>query len=113
MTSILIQSANVLDVETLKMLPDTDVWVRDGQIETVGQGLPVPEGAQIVSAKGLTLMPGLIDCHVHVIASHLNLTYNSQQPNVFATLRAIPIMKGMLMRGFTTCLLYTSDAADE
>jgi imidazolonepropionase-like amidohydrolase len=39
---------------------------------------------------------------VHVIASHLNLTYNSQQPNVFATLRAIPIMKGMLMRGFTT-----------
>ena len=42
MTSILIQSANVLDVETLKMLPDTDVWVRDGQIEAVGQRLPVP-----------------------------------------------------------------------
>jgi imidazolonepropionase-like amidohydrolase len=102
MTSILIQSANVLDVETLKFLPDTDVWVKDGQIEAVGPQLPVPEGAQTVSAKGLTLMPGLIDCHVHVIASHLNLTYNSQQPNVFATLRAIPIMKGMLMRGFTT-----------
>jgi imidazolonepropionase-like amidohydrolase len=47
-------------------------------------------------------MPGLIDCHVHVIAAHLNLNVTANQPNVFATLRALPIMKGMLMRGFTT-----------
>ncbi len=78
MTSILIQSANVLDVETLKLQPNTDVWVLDGHIQAVGPKLPVPEGAQTVSAQGLTLMPGLIDCHVHVIASHLNLTYNSR-----------------------------------
>jgi len=44
----------------------------------------------------------LIDCHVHVIAAHLNLNVTANQPNVFATLRALPIMKGMLMRGFTT-----------
>ena len=51
MTSILIQSANVLDVETLKFLPDTDVWVKDGQIQAVGPKLPVPEGARVIDTR--------------------------------------------------------------
>ncbi|SCK27611.1 Imidazolonepropionase [Variovorax sp. HW608] len=51
---------------------------------------------------GMTLMPGLIDCHVHVMASSFNLGAVARMPNALALLRALPIMKGMLDRGFTS-----------
>ncbi|MBB4189243.1 imidazolonepropionase-like amidohydrolase [Sinorhizobium terangae] len=47
-------------------------------------------------------MPGLIDCHVHVVASMMNLGQNAAQPDPIAVLRSLPIMTGMLERGFTT-----------
>jgi imidazolonepropionase-like amidohydrolase len=42
------------------------VLVRDGLIEAVGETVPVPEGAVVVAGEGRTLLPGLIDAHVHV-----------------------------------------------
>lgn len=102
MSTLLIQSGRCLDVETLRLVPDTSVLVRDGRIEAMGPGLPVPEGAQVIDARGMTVMPGLIDCHVHVVASRLNLGEVQRMPNVLATLSSLPILEGMLMRGFTT-----------
>ena len=105
MNTILFQSANVLDVASLHFKIGQDVWVENGLIKSVGPHQPdafIASDTKVVKAEGKTLMPGLIDCHVHVIAAHLNLNITANQPNVFATLRALPIMKGMLMRGFTT-----------
>ena len=105
MNTILFQAANVLDVASLQFNTGQDVWVENGLIKSVGPHQPdvfIASDTKVVKAEGKTLMPGLIDCHVHVIAAHLNLNITANQPNVFATLRALPIMKGMLMRGFTT-----------
>jgi len=43
----------------------TTVVVRDGRIVTVAPGAAVPEGATVVDGRGHTLLPGLIDAHVH------------------------------------------------
>lgn len=43
----------------------TDVLVADGRIARVGKGIPC-EDAVIVDGTGKTLIPGLIDCHVHL-----------------------------------------------
>ena len=101
MTTIFIQDGNVLDVETLT-LKQASVLVRDGIIEAVGAGLTPPAGAHIIDARGKTIMPGMIDCHTHIVASQLNLGLNANLPNALATLRAVPILAGILMRGFTT-----------
>ena len=42
-----------------------DLFVADGRIERVGPGLPV-EGARIIDATGLIVLPGVIDVHTHV-----------------------------------------------
>ena len=47
-------------------------------------------------------MPGLIDCHVHVVATTANLGQNAELPNAWVALQSARIMKNMLMRGFTT-----------
>ena len=38
----------------------------DGKISAVGSNLPVPAGAQVIEGTGDTLLPGLIDSHVHL-----------------------------------------------
>jgi imidazolonepropionase-like amidohydrolase len=63
---------------------------------------PIKSSAQVIDLKGKTLMPGLIDCHVHVIASLVNLAQNALLPSSLIAARASGIMHAMLMRGFTT-----------
>ena len=101
MTTIFIQGGNVLDVENLTF-QQAGVLVRDGIIEAIGSGVTAPAGAHVVDARGKTVMPGMIDCHTHIVASQLNLGLNANLPNALATLRAVPILAGILMRGFTT-----------
>lgn len=78
------------------------VLVEDGVIRDL-EAKPGPaEDREIIDLKGRTLMPGLIDCHVHVVASMMDLTMNAQLPAAMAVLRSLPILRGMLDRGFTT-----------
>ena len=102
MTSLLIANGNVLDVHTLTLHTGHSVLVQNGRIAAIGAQLQAPEGAQVIDARGLTVMPGLIDCHVHTVASSFNLGNVAKLPNVFTMLRALPIMRDMLERGFTT-----------
>ena len=73
MTTLLIENSRVLDVHALTLRTGLSVLVQDGRIAAVGADLVAPEGATVLDARGMTLMPGLIDCHVHVVASSFNL----------------------------------------
>lgn len=101
MTTLFIRGGNVLDVESLTY-QTASVLVEDGRIKAIGADLTAPADATVIDATGKTVMPGMIDCHVHTVAAHLNLGLNGNVPNAFATMRAIPILAGMLKRGFTT-----------
>ena len=58
--------------------------------------------ATVVNCGKRTMMPGLVDCHVHVIATMVNIGQNALVPDALIAYRAARIMKGMLDRGFTT-----------
>jgi imidazolonepropionase-like amidohydrolase len=79
-----------------------NVLVEDGMIRDVEARSGAAEGREVIDLRGRTLMPGLIDCHVHAVASMMNLTMNAQLPDAMAVLRSLPLLKGMLDRGFTT-----------
>ena len=78
------------------------VLVEDGVIRDTDARPEAAEDRRVVDLGGRTLMPGLIDCHVHVVASMVNLSANARLPDATAVLRSIPILRGMLHRGFTT-----------
>ncbi len=51
-----------------KIIPQCTVVVEGPKIIAVGKWVAVPAGAEVVEGKGLTLLPGLIDSHVHAFA---------------------------------------------
>jgi imidazolonepropionase-like amidohydrolase len=98
---ILCKNARIVDA-TRPEPREGHVLVEDGIIRDLeARPLAAPDRL-VLDLKGRTLMPGLIDCHVHVVASMMNLGANAQLPEATAVLRSLPIMKGMLDRGFTT-----------
>lgn len=68
---ILIQNATVLTV-TKGIIEKGSVLIRDGKIAAVGANIAVPSGATVIDANGKFLMPGIIDCHSHIIAEAIN-----------------------------------------
>lgn len=78
------------------------VLVENGLIHEVSDTPIRATSARVIELRGATLMPGLIDAHVHVIATIVNVAQNAMLPDALVAHRAARIMHGMLMRGFTT-----------
>src|SRR5690348_12673383 len=100
--STLFINGRVLDAERGVSRDGLAVLVQDGRIAEVGAGIAAPSEARTIDLGGRTLMPGLIDCHVHVVAETLDLWGNMVTPSSLAGLRAGRVMEEMLQRGFTT-----------
>jgi imidazolonepropionase-like amidohydrolase len=103
-TRIAITNASVLDPEAAAARPDQVVLVEDDRILAVGASSDVPSADvdRSIDAHGQVLMPGLIDCHVHVTAASANLGQQGEWSPFYVAARASAIMRDMLQRGFTT-----------
>ncbi len=51
---------------------DQDLWIENGRIRAVGQALELPGDLPRIDGRGRTLMPGLIDSHVHAFGTALH-----------------------------------------
>lgn len=78
------------------------ILIADGRVQEISDKAITSSTATVVDLKGRTVMPGLIDAHVHVVAGEVNLGANALLPDSLVAARAAHIMKGMLHRGFTT-----------
>jgi imidazolonepropionase-like amidohydrolase len=58
--------------------------------------------ADVIDCGKRTLMPGLIDCHVHVFLTEVNIRNLEHVPLTLLTAHSAELMKGMIDRGFTT-----------
>ena len=82
MESTLFKNAALLDPARPELLlEDHDVLVENGLVKEVSdRPLSAASARVIIDLKGKTLMPGLIDLHVHVIAVQLNLPQQMAMP---------------------------------
>ena len=102
MTRQVLRNARVFDSLNGVVLPAGTVVVVDGRIASVTVGDSTISATDSVDLKGRIVLPGLIDCHVHVTAVHHDVWALSMQPPSYITAQATHILEAMLLRGFTT-----------
>jgi imidazolonepropionase-like amidohydrolase len=96
-------NAAVLDPEAAELVEGQTVVVEGDQVVDTGPAAAVTAGdARVLDARGMTVMPGLIDAHVHVTAATADLGALEEWAPSYVTARAAGILRGMLDRGFTT-----------
>src|SRR5256886_6162875 len=102
MAQILFKNANLLDPQAESLQGGISVLVEGDSIREVSAKPIQASNADVIDCKGRTLMPGLIDSHVHVMLSEVNIRYLEAVPLTLMTARAARLMLAMLNRGFTT-----------
>jgi len=97
----LFTNVHVFDGKSEQLIKDVNVLIEGNLIKEIGKGITAPQGAEVIEANGLTLMPGLIDAHVHLSLNMGFLTMYNQLPDYLAG-RTFAEAKNTLMRGFTS-----------
>ena len=101
--TVAITAARMLDVSSGQMIANPVVVVTDGRITAAGAGVAVPPGAKRIDLPGLTLLPGLIDMHVHLTGDPTISGYNTLEfTDNFWTVVGVASAKRTLEAGFTT-----------
>ena len=114
---VLVSAERMLDVRSGKMLANPQVLVRDGRIVAVKQGpnaFPVSATTRRVELPGMTLLPGLIDMHVHLSSDPSYGGYTGLEfGDRFWSVLTVPHAGRTLDAGFTTVRNVGSDAWDD
>ncbi len=103
-TPVLFQNVRVFDGTSATLTAPTNVLVSGNTIEKIsGTPIAAPAGAQVIDGQGRTLMPGLIDNHVHLlISAHTKPELFDPKVTIDALqARAAKEAEQVLLRGFT------------
>jgi len=58
---------NLLDVKNEVLINDVVIIVQEGRFKNIGQSIQIPKDAEVTDLQGKTVIPGLIDAHIHSI----------------------------------------------
>jgi len=100
-----VHADGLLDPATGETARDVVVVIDDGRVTGAGRRatMQAPRDAETVDASGLTILPGLIDCHVHLtsLGEGLDFARELTTPPTLELMRAVRAARKTLEAGFT------------
>jgi imidazolonepropionase-like amidohydrolase len=102
---LVLKGGRLIDGTGAAPAPSAAVVVRDGRIEAVStSGAGWPADAEIIDVSGMTVLPGLIDCHDHLAMHGYDLArrWGIDEPQSTRTLRTAKVLADTLAAGYTT-----------
>ncbi|HVM81775.1 MAG TPA: amidohydrolase family protein [Stellaceae bacterium] len=99
---LLFQNCRLLDPEVGELREGASVLTEGERIREVSERPIRAQSARTIDLGGRVLMPGLIDAHIHVYLSEVNIGRLAEMPMSLMAARSGPLMRAMLDRGFTT-----------
>ena len=99
---IVLHAARLLQVDTGNVLQPGEILVEGERIKAVGTAVSHPQGAKVIDLGDTTLLPGLIDAHVHLFLHPGAEDLQTVEESVpWRTILAEQASKADLMAGFT------------
>jgi imidazolonepropionase-like amidohydrolase len=102
MTSFIFHGGLLFDPRLDALVEGTEVLIEGGHVKEVSDREIRAADAIRIDLGGRTLMPGLIDAHVHIFITEVKLALLENIPLTLLAVQATHLMRAMLMRGFTT-----------
>jgi len=101
--TVVVTADRMVDVLAGKTVANPVIVITDGRITSVGSDAAIPAGARRVDLPGMTILPGLIDMHVHLDSNPIYGGYSGLQfTDSFWIAQGTANAKAMLDAGFTT-----------
>jgi imidazolonepropionase-like amidohydrolase len=101
---IMFINVNVWDGTSGSLSMNSNVLIENNLIAAVGSSITLPEGAEVIDGGGRTLMPGLIESHVHLNLQHMVGGYDTIEHRDWQEIGAMAatVARSLLMDGWTT-----------
>jgi imidazolonepropionase-like amidohydrolase len=91
-----IRAARMIDPKAGTTVQNPVVVVRGSRIVSVGANAPIPAGAKVIDLGNLTLLPGLIDAHTHLLQNYRG-DLGGDDPNMLLTVATMSTAKRALL----------------
>src|ERR1700733_7512087 len=102
MSAYVFHGGSFLDPRKSELQQGVEVLTEGDRVKEVSDR-PINTGsATRIDLAGRTLMPGLIDAHIHIFLAEVNLALLEGMPLTLLTTKAVVNARNMLMRGFTS-----------
>ena len=91
-----VRAARMIDPKSGNTVQNVVIVVRGGRIVSVGANGAIPSGAKVIDLGNLTLMPGLIDAHTHLLQNYRG-ELGGDDPNMVLTVATMSTAKRALL----------------
>ena len=104
METIAIAGGTLIDGSGRDPVKNAVLVIEGGRIAAAGpaSSVTVPKGARVLDAKGLTLLPGIIDCHVHGTYRARDMRQHLLNTPTYNVLRSTTVLEETIACGVTT-----------
>jgi imidazolonepropionase-like amidohydrolase len=94
-----VRASRLIDVRTGTVIRDAVIIVEGERISAVGHDVAVPRGVQVLDLGALTVLPGLIDVHTHLLHEYHQEAGGDEENRILEVVRLGPARRALLVAG--------------